>query len=200
MIKVRHDDIMISVCFLDYWPFVRGIHQGWLVDSLTWMPLTRASNVDLWCFFRCYCQPGPSCCLLLRVSSDYAQLITGQVTEVICPWLAEHSVRAQNKLLKKQSSCWWFQTTWCMMFMWLQCYSVTCTIGTCDEDNWFRRNVSYFLEKPGDEWSLFLRNMAIKWFLLTTRRVFSYKRCFGDGSFFQHCWHQGFYVQVAMKS
>ena len=32
------------------------------------------------------CQrPGPVFCLLLRVSSDYAQPITGQVTEVTCP-------------------------------------------------------------------------------------------------------------------
>ena len=29
--------------------------------------------------------PGPVFCLLLRVSSDYAQPITGQVTEVTCP-------------------------------------------------------------------------------------------------------------------
>ena len=29
--------------------------------------------------------PGPVFCLLLRVSSDYAQPIAGQVTEVTCP-------------------------------------------------------------------------------------------------------------------
>ena len=29
--------------------------------------------------------PGPVFCLLLRVSSDYAQPITGQITEVTCP-------------------------------------------------------------------------------------------------------------------
>ena len=29
--------------------------------------------------------PGPVFCLLLGVSSDYAQLITGQVTEATCP-------------------------------------------------------------------------------------------------------------------
>ena len=30
-------------------------------------------------------RPGPVLCLLLRVSSDYAKPITGQVTEVTCP-------------------------------------------------------------------------------------------------------------------
>ena len=98
MIKVRHNGIMIWICILDYWPFVRGIHHWWLVDSLTWMPLTRASNADLWCFLRWYSQPGPICHLLLRVSSDYAQLITGQVTEVTCPVIG----RAQPQLTRSK--------------------------------------------------------------------------------------------------
>ena len=38
--------------------------------------------------------PGPIFCLLLRVSSDYAQPITGQVTEVTCPVIG----RAQPEL------------------------------------------------------------------------------------------------------
>ena len=38
--------------------------------------------------------PGPVFCLLLRVSSDYAQPITGQVTEVTCPVIG----RAQPEL------------------------------------------------------------------------------------------------------
>ena len=38
--------------------------------------------------------PGPVFCLLLRVSSDYAQSITGQVTEVTCPVIG----RAQSEL------------------------------------------------------------------------------------------------------
>ena len=38
--------------------------------------------------------PGPGFCLLLGVSSDYAQPITGQVTEVTCPVIG----RAQPEL------------------------------------------------------------------------------------------------------
>ena len=34
-------------------------------------------------------QPGPIFCLLLGVSSDYAQPITGQVTEVTCPVIGQ---------------------------------------------------------------------------------------------------------------
>ena len=33
--------------------------------------------------------PGPHFCLLLRVGSDYAQPITGQVTEVTCPVIGQ---------------------------------------------------------------------------------------------------------------
>ena len=39
-------------------------------------------------------RPGPIFCLLLGVSSDYAQPITGQVTEVTCPVIG----RAQPEL------------------------------------------------------------------------------------------------------
>ena len=41
-----------------------------------------------------YDQPGSVSCLLLRVSSDYAQPITGQVTVVTCPGIG----RAQPEL------------------------------------------------------------------------------------------------------
>ena len=44
--------------------------------------------------FCCHSPPGPVFCLLLRVRSDYAQPITGQVTEVTCPV----NVRAQPGL------------------------------------------------------------------------------------------------------
>ena len=39
-------------------------------------------------------KPGPVFCILLRVSSDYAQPITGQVTKVTCPVIG----RAQPEL------------------------------------------------------------------------------------------------------
>ena len=41
------------------------------------------------------CKSGPVFCLLLGVSSDYAQPITGQVTEVTCPEIG----RAQPELI-----------------------------------------------------------------------------------------------------
>ena len=47
-----------------------------------WFPSKKASNAELWCFL--CCQPGPVFFPLLRVSSDYAHPITGQITEVTC--------------------------------------------------------------------------------------------------------------------
>ena len=46
------------------------------IKCLTWNPLKRWMDDA---------KPGPVLCLLLRVSSDCAQPITGQVTEVTCP-------------------------------------------------------------------------------------------------------------------
>ena len=53
--------------------------------------LTVSHNHKL---FLSYMRPGPVFRLLLRVSSDYAQPITGQVTEVTCPVIG----RAQPEL------------------------------------------------------------------------------------------------------
>ena len=39
-----HDDVSKWKHFMRYWPFVRGIHQSPVV------PLTKASDVELWCF------------------------------------------------------------------------------------------------------------------------------------------------------
>ena len=36
------DDVIKWKYFPRYWPFVRGIHQ--------WIPLTKASKAELWCF------------------------------------------------------------------------------------------------------------------------------------------------------
>ena len=44
------------------------------------------------------CRPGPVFCLLLGVSSDYAQPITGQVIEVTCPVIG----RAQPELTPRK--------------------------------------------------------------------------------------------------
>ena len=51
---------------------------------------------------------GPVFCLLPRVSSGYAQPITGQVTEPAL-WLAEHSLRLLWARDRKwvQVGCWW---------------------------------------------------------------------------------------------
>ena len=41
-----HDDVIKWKHFPRYWPFVRGIHR--------WIPRTRASDAELWCFFDLY--------------------------------------------------------------------------------------------------------------------------------------------------
>ena len=38
-----HDDVIKWKHFPRYWPFVRGCHR--------WIPLTKTSDVELWCFF-----------------------------------------------------------------------------------------------------------------------------------------------------
>ena len=40
----EHDDVIKWKHFPRYWPFVRGIHR--------WIPLTKASDAELWCFLR----------------------------------------------------------------------------------------------------------------------------------------------------
>ena len=66
----------------------------------------RMSCGDAWVawsiLYKCYhLTPGPVLCLLLRVSSDYAQPITGQVTEVTCPVIG----RAQPELTPIMLMC-----------------------------------------------------------------------------------------------
>ena len=39
-----HDDIIKWKHFPRYWPFVQGIHRS------RWIPLTKASDAELWCF------------------------------------------------------------------------------------------------------------------------------------------------------
>ena len=39
-----HDDVIKWKHFVRYWPLVRGIHR-W-----QWIPLTKASDAELWCF------------------------------------------------------------------------------------------------------------------------------------------------------
>ena len=43
-----HDDVIKWKQFPRYWPFVRGIHRS------RWIPRTKASDADLWCFFFIY--------------------------------------------------------------------------------------------------------------------------------------------------
>ena len=40
-----HDDVIKWQYFPRYWPFVRGIHRS------RWIPHTKASDAELWCFF-----------------------------------------------------------------------------------------------------------------------------------------------------
>ena len=39
-----HDDVIKWKHFPRYWPFVRGIHRS------LWIPRTKASDMELWCF------------------------------------------------------------------------------------------------------------------------------------------------------
>ena len=56
----------------------------------TWLCISNSRHAFLF--------PGPVFCLLLGVSSDYAQPITGQVTEVTCPVIG----RAQPELTPRK--------------------------------------------------------------------------------------------------
>ena len=51
---------------------------------------------DLLIFITGIAKPGPIFCLLLRVSSDYAQPITSQVTEVSCPVIGRAQPRKDS--------------------------------------------------------------------------------------------------------
>ena len=42
--STKHDDVIKWKHFPRYWPFVRGIHWS------RWIPLTKASDAELWCF------------------------------------------------------------------------------------------------------------------------------------------------------
>ena len=44
-----HDDVIKWKHFPRYWPFVRRIHP-----SHRWIPLTKAADAELWCFFDLY--------------------------------------------------------------------------------------------------------------------------------------------------
>ena len=49
LISPVHDDVIKWKHFSRYWPFVRGIHRS------LWIPRTKASDAELWCFL----WPGP---------------------------------------------------------------------------------------------------------------------------------------------
>ena len=42
--ELTHDDVIKWEHFPPYWPFLRGIHRS------RWIPLTKASDADLWSF------------------------------------------------------------------------------------------------------------------------------------------------------
>ena len=43
-LRLFHDDVIKWNHFPRYWPFVRGIHRS------RWIPSTKASDAELWCF------------------------------------------------------------------------------------------------------------------------------------------------------
>ena len=44
LVWIPHDDVIKWKHFPRYWPFVRGIHRS------RWIPRTKASDAELWCF------------------------------------------------------------------------------------------------------------------------------------------------------
>ena len=103
-------------------------------------------------------RPGPVFCLLLRVSSDCAQPITGQVTEVTCPVIGQ----AQPELTpnKRQKTGPGPQPFWC------------CTLeyfGKTKTKPWVQ--ITWILASPGHQ-------QPCKW-LLTDKQVlvFQEKGC-----------------------
>ena len=68
-------------------PLISWAHSQndrWVIESAGWshhlLGNGQSTAID---------SPGPVFCLLLRVSSDYAHPITGQVTEVTCPVIGQ---------------------------------------------------------------------------------------------------------------
>ena len=57
------------------------------------------------------CNTGPIFCLLLGVSSDYSQPITGQVTEVTCPVIDQSTAWAYSEQ-ETENGPWTQMTSW----------------------------------------------------------------------------------------
>ena len=51
MSELPHDDFIKWKHFPRYWSFMRGIHWSPVVHR--WIPLTKASDAEFWCFLRC---------------------------------------------------------------------------------------------------------------------------------------------------
>ena len=74
------------------------LHENWciLLKFHRFFPNVSIDLISSLVQIMSWCRSGPVFCLLLGVSSDYAQPITGQVTEVTCPVIG----RAQPELTR----------------------------------------------------------------------------------------------------
>ena len=93
-----HVSLVVGVCFiLD----IIEYHLFFIMNGFKLRCRTRAliETPKGWMIFS---WPGPVFCLLLGVSSDYAQPITDQITEVTCPVIGQ--AQAELTLSKRQKT------------------------------------------------------------------------------------------------
>ena len=94
-----HDDVIKWKHFPRHWPFVRGIHQ-----SYRWVPLTKASDAEFWCFFDRHHD-----CLLNRLfrcrSKNTSKLRVTGLCEGNSPVTGEFSTQRVSNV--ENVSIWW---------------------------------------------------------------------------------------------
>ena len=82
------------VQFGDWIPAIHHFNRIWVKNRKWKVPLGSCLKRTIWYLIQSRSRSRPAFCLLLGVSSDYAQPITDQVTEVTCPVIG----RAQPEL------------------------------------------------------------------------------------------------------
>ena len=116
--------------------------------------------------------PGPIVCLLLRVSSDYAQPITGQVTEVTCPVIGQAQPEFTPSKRQKTGlgDARWHCRTWSSLVQIMACHwhqAITCTTND--------------FSLTGALWKIFIAGTCIfKVQTSSIRKSFWYKQHWGN--------------------
>ena len=114
--------------------------------------ISRCHHHTSWCQLDCHwwhhrltqrqtvVPPRPVFCLLFGVSSDYAQPITGQVTEVTCPVIGWAQPELTPSKRQKTAQCWksWHHNSTQL----LTCpAAVTAHTASVPTDTWMRRSL-----------------------------------------------------------